>query len=268
MDAHVEEDESNDRGQGRLPDQGARLHGRRHPHEPGAVHGQADERRLGRADPAHGGREQLRPEQPEDRDGEDGEPHLARERRHRPADPGQVGTPPALHGEGAGGDEQRPVQHGGSGPAALGQRDQDGDYHRGAADQDAGDGGFGGPLGGEDGEVEADHADGRQGGQPQPVTGGQEPQRSESAAAEQREEEQTGGAVAERLPTRVRVGAEQAVGGEGGTDEGVGEGHQEDPAQGVRVHASDARKRRGPVEGPLPSRHRGPLRSAGRASPA
>ncbi|GHG08412.1 hypothetical protein GCM10018791_21490 [Streptomyces zaomyceticus] len=246
MDAHVEEDESDHGGQGRLPDQGAGFRRRRHTDETGTVHHQAHERRLDRADPADGGGEELRPEQPQDRDGQHGEPDLARERRHRPADPGQVRTPPALHGEGARGDEQRPVQHGGGGPAALGQRDQDGDDDRGAADQDAGHGGLGGPLGGEDRQIEADHADAREGGEPQPVTGGQGPQRGEPAPAEQREEEQAGGSVPQGLAARVRVGAEQAVRGEGGADEGVGEGHEEDPAQGVRVHASDARKRRGP----------------------
>jgi hypothetical protein len=246
LDAHVEEDESDDGGQGSLPEQGSRLHGRRHPHEPGAVHDQAEECRLGRADPAHGGRQELRPEDPEHRDGQHGEAHLTRERHRGPADPGQVRPAPALHGEGAGGDEQRSVQHGGGGPATLGQRDEDRDDDRGAADEDAGDGGLGGPLGGEDGEVEADHADGRERGEPQPVAGGQEPQRGEPVTAEQREEEQACGAVPKGLSTRVRVGAEQAVGGEGGTDEGVGEGHQEDPAQGVRVHASDARERCGP----------------------
>ncbi|GGT94828.1 hypothetical protein GCM10010272_44800 [Streptomyces lateritius] len=79
------------------------------------------------------------------------------------------------------------------------------------------------------------------------MTGGQRPERSEPRRAEERQQEQAGGAVTQGLSPRVRVVAEEAVGGEGGTDEGVGEGHQERPAQGVRVHAPDVTNAGGPV---------------------
>lgn len=67
------------------------------------------------------------------------------------------------------------------------------------------------------------------------MPGGQEPQRGEAAAAsEQGKQEEAGGRIAQRLAARVRVVTEQAVGGEGGADEGVGEGDEQYPAFMVR----------------------------------
>ncbi|GAA3051094.1 hypothetical protein GCM10017562_13050 [Streptomyces roseofulvus] len=78
------------------------------------------------------------------------------------------------------------------------------------------------------------------------MTGPEPSQRSEPSPAEKGEQEQTGGTVTEGLSARVRVVAEQTVGGEGSADEGVGEGHEQDSAQGVRVHGPDAREQSGP----------------------
>ncbi|GAA3477878.1 hypothetical protein GCM10018966_024080 [Streptomyces yanii] len=66
-------------------------------------------------------------------------------------------------------------------------------------------------------------------------------------AAEERQEQQRGKAVAERLAARVRIVAENTVGGEGGAHEHAGEGREQRPAYGSHVHGADARQRDGPV---------------------
>lgn len=117
---------------------------------------------------------------------------------------------------------------------------------RGASDEDPGDGRFGAALGGEHREVEADHPDGRKQGEPPPSTAGEVAQRSRAAPAEERQQKQAGEGVAEELAARVRVVAQDAVGGEGGADEDAGEGGRQGPSDRVRVHGPDARESGGP----------------------
>jgi hypothetical protein len=130
------------------------------------------------------------------------------------------------HGEGADGDQCRPVQNGPRGSAAVQERYQDGDHDGCAADEDARYGGLRGALGGEHGEVEADQADGGQGGEADPRGGGQ----GVGTPVHHGQEEQAGEPPAEDLAARVRAGAEDAVGGEGGADEDAGEGREEGAA--------------------------------------
>ncbi|BBC38219.1 hypothetical protein SGFS_095130 [Streptomyces graminofaciens] len=139
------------------------------------------------------------------------------------------------------------MEHGPLGVPAVQQRYEDGDDHRGAAHEHARHRRFRGAFGGEDGEVEADHADGRDEGEPGPLPCGQTPQRCRAAAADEREQQDAGQGVAEELAARVRVVAEDAVGGEGGADEDAGERGEEGAAGGGGVHDGDARKAGGPV---------------------
>lgn len=138
--------------------------------------------------------------------------------------------------------EDRPAR-----PAPLQEGDDHGHDDRGTAHQDAGNGRFGGAFRGEDREVEADHADGGEHGEPEPSADAESPQRREPAGTEQGHQQKAGRAVAQSLAPRVRIVAQKAVGGEGGTHEGIGDGHEEGSSQGVRVHGPDARKRTGPV---------------------
>ncbi|GAA0296313.1 hypothetical protein GCM10009540_14320 [Streptomyces turgidiscabies] len=108
-------------------------------------------------------------------------------------------------------------------------------------------------FGGDDGQVEADHTDGREQRETDPLAGAERPQRGAAAPADQRQEQQTGQAVAQELAARVRVVAEDAVGGEGAADEDGGQGGEKGPARGGDVggagdgvHAGDARQCGGP----------------------
>ncbi|GAA4053944.1 hypothetical protein GCM10022233_26670 [Streptomyces shaanxiensis] len=127
------------------------------------------------------------------------------------------------------------------------QGDDDGHDHGRAADEDTGNRRFGGALGRDDGQVEADHAHGRQRRETDPLTRGERPQPGRGVTSGQGDEQETGEGVAQELAAGVRVLAEQAVGGEGASDEDAGEGGEEGTACGGGVHGSDARNRRGPV---------------------
>ncbi|MGX1268553.1 hypothetical protein RKD18_001747 [Streptomyces phaeoluteigriseus] len=131
--------------------------------------------------------------------------------------------------------------------ASFEERHEDRDDDGRAAHQDAGDGRFGGAFGGQDGQVEADHADGREQRETDPLTGGQRAQATHGARAGEGHEQQTGEPVAQGLPAGVRVGAQDAVGGEGRSDEDAGERGEEGAAWDGDVHDRDARKHGGPV---------------------
>jgi len=132
------------------------------------------------------------------------------------------------------------------GTAAPKERDDDGHHHGRASHEDARHRRFRGALGREDGQVEADHADGGEQGEAGPVAGPEQPQPHRRSRAGQRDEQQTGEAVAEALAARVRVVAKDAVRGEGPADQDTGE-CGEKGSTGGGVHGSDARQRRGPV---------------------
>lgn len=101
---------------------------------------------------------------------------------------------------------------------ALPKRHEHRDDDRGAAHEDSGYRRFGRPLGGENREVEADHTDRRDQGEPPPLTDRQSPQRGGAAPADEGQQKDAGEAVAQELAARVRVVAEDAVGGEGPSD--------------------------------------------------
>jgi len=130
--------------------------------------------------------------------------------------------------------------------AALLEWDEDSHDDRGAAYEDTRYRGFRGVFGGDHGEVEADHADGREQREACPLARRQRAQGCRAAPSDQREEQQAGEAVAQELAARVRVVAEDAVGGEGCSDEDGGESREQGPARGD-VHGSDATKDGGPV---------------------
>lgn len=153
---------------------------------------------------------------------------------------------PALDGEGAHGDEQRAVQDGALGPSAVQERHEYGHEYRGAAHEDSRDRWFRGAFGGEHGEIEADHADGRDQRQPYPLAGGQRAQGRRATTADEGQEQQTGESVAQELAARVRVFAQDAVGGEGASDEDAGQGGEQGAAGGG-VHGGDAMDPTGPV---------------------
>ncbi|GAA2479216.1 hypothetical protein GCM10010276_14680 [Streptomyces longisporus] len=133
------------------------------------------------------------------------------------------------------------------GAAAVQERDDNGYGHGRAAHEDAGHRRFRGALGRDDGQVEADHADGGEQGEAGPLAGREPPQPRRRSRAGQGQKQQTGEAVAEELAARVRVVAEDAVRGEGPAHEHTGEGGEEGSSGGGGVHGSDARQRRGPV---------------------
>lgn len=132
------------------------------------------------------------------------------------------------------------------GPTAHEQRHEYRHDDRGAPDEDTWDGRFGAALRGEHREVEADHPDGRQQGEPPPLAPGEVAQGRRAAPAEQRQQKQAGEGVPEELAARVGVVPEDAVGGEGGADEDAGEGGRQGPSDRVRVHGPDAREDGGP----------------------
>jgi hypothetical protein len=132
-------------------------------------------------------------------------------------------------------------------PTAFQERYGNGHDHRGAAYEDTRYRGFRGALGGEDGEVEADHADGGEEREPCPLARCQPAQGRRAASSDQGQEQQAGEAVTQELAARVRVVAQDAVGGEGAADEDAGEGGEQRPAGGGCVHACDATKVTGPV---------------------
>lgn len=146
---------------------------------------------------------------------------------------------PPLDGEGPGRHQQRSVQNGPGGPSAVQERYEHGDDDGRAADEHARNSRLRGAFRGQDREIESDHADRGEHGEPYPLRPAEGPQRRERRpAAEQREQEQAGQGVAQRLTTRVRIVPEDAVGGEGGADEEVGEADEQRPAQGIRVHVA------------------------------
>ncbi|SEP89087.1 hypothetical protein SAMN04487983_1002102 [Streptomyces sp. yr375] len=79
------------------------------------------------------------------------------------------------------------------------------------------------------------------------MAGGERAQPDPGIRAGQGYEEQEGEAVAQGLAARVGVGAEDAVGGEGRSDEDAGERGEQAPARGGGVHGRDPRNDGGPV---------------------
>lgn len=132
-------------------------------------------------------------------------------------------------------------------PTAFLERDENRHEDRGAAHEDARDRRFGRALCGDHREVEADHPDGREQGEAPPLAGREPPQRGGTAPADQGQQKDTGEAVAQELTSRVRIVAEDAVGGEGTSDEDTGEGGEQGAPNGGGVHDRDAMKGRGPV---------------------
>lgn len=132
-------------------------------------------------------------------------------------------------------------------PTALLERHENRHEDRGAAHEDARDRRFGRALGGDHSEVEADHADGREQREAPPLAGRHPPQRGGAAPADQGQQKDTGEAVAQELAARVRIVAEDAVGGEGTSDEDTGEGGEQGAPKGGGVHDRDAMKVCGPV---------------------
>ncbi|GAB1330916.1 hypothetical protein ACE1SV_52550 [Streptomyces sennicomposti] len=192
--------------------------------QPGAaVQEDADGRGLRGRGPAHHGGQESRPQRAQHRHREDRETHLAGQRAGGEGDTRAVGPPPALDGQRPGRDQGRPLEHGPLRPTALQQRDEDRDGHRRTAHEDARHRRFGTALGGEDRQVEADHAHRRQQRQPGPPAGPESSQPSSRGPPRQRQEQQTGQPVAQELAARVGVVAEDAVGGEGSSDEDAGE---------------------------------------------
>ncbi|KUL33199.1 hypothetical protein ADL12_22025 [Streptomyces regalis] len=246
MHAHVPAHEADDGHDHRLPQQRDGLRGVGTPQPRGAVQQQPGRRGLDGGDPAHGGGQQPRSQRPQHGHGEDRETDLAHQRARGEGDACAVRTTPPLDRESAESDDQRPVQDGALGSASVQQGDDDGHDHGRTADEDTGNRRFGRALGGDDGQVEADHADGREHREAGPLTGGECPQPGRGVPPRQRDEQETGEAVAQELTACVRVVAKEAVGGEGPSDEDTGERGEKGTARGGGVHGSDARKRRGP----------------------
>lgn len=239
-----EADDGDDHG---LPKESQRLDGVGPAQPCGAVEEQPRDRRLHGGDRAHRGGQQPRSQRAQYGHGQDREADLADQRAHGEGDAGAVRATPALDRERAHGDERRPVQDRPLRPPPPVQQGHDhGHHHRRAADEDTGDRRFGRPLGGDDGQVEADHADGGEDDEAGPLTPGERAQPGRGAPSGERDEQETGEAVAQELAAGVRVVAEQAVGGEGSSDEDAGERGEEGTAHGGGVHGSDARNRRGP----------------------
>ncbi|GAA1927619.1 hypothetical protein GCM10009837_61280 [Streptomyces durmitorensis] len=247
LDARVPADETDDGDDRRLPQQGRRLGGVGHPQPLAAVDHDADDGGLGGGDPAHRGREQLRAERPQHGDGQHREADLTRERAHGEEDAERVRTAPPLHGEGTRGHDQRPVHDDPLRLPPLKERHDDRHDDRGAAYEDARYGRFRRAFGGQDRQVEADHADSGEDRKTPPLAPRQTAERRRGAPPEQRQEQQAGQAVAQELAARVRIVAQEAVGCEGAAYEEAGEGREQGPACEVRVHVPDARKRSGPV---------------------
>ncbi|GED88307.1 hypothetical protein TNCT6_53920 [Streptomyces sp. 6-11-2] len=133
------------------------------------------------------------------------------------------------------------------GPASLQYGNDDRHHHGGAAHEDPRYRRLGAAFGGEHGQVEADHADRREQREPDPLAGCEPPQPGRCVPPGERQEQQAGQAIAQELAARVRVVAEDAVGGEGRPDEDAGERGEQGAARGGGVHGSDARRRGGPV---------------------
>lgn len=246
LHAHVPADEADDRDDRRLPQQRGRLGGVRHPQPRSTVGHHADQRGLGRGDGAHGGRQEPRPQRTQYRYGQHREAGFPGQGAHGAGDPGRVRAAPSLNGEGAEGDEQCPVQDAASWAAALLERYEHRDDDGGTAHEDAGHRRFGRALCGEHGEVEADHADGRDERESPPLADREPPQRGGRAPADEGQQKDTGEAVAQELAARVRIVAQDAVGGEGTSDEDTGEGGEQRAPGGGGVHDYDAMNGRGP----------------------
>jgi hypothetical protein len=133
------------------------------------------------------------------------------------------------------------------GSASVQEGDEDRHHHGRAADEDTGNGRFGGALRREDRQVEADHAHAREQREAGPEAGRERPQPRRGVPAGQRDEQQEGQAVAEELAAGVRVFTEDAVGGEGPSDEDTGERGEQGSPHGGGVHGHDARNYGGPV---------------------
>lgn len=116
------------------------------------------------------------------------------------------------------------MKHRPGGPPPVGQRHQDRHNDRRASDEHPRNGRLGRAFGGQHRQVEAHHADGGDQRQPAPTGRAETAQRGRSAPAEQREQQQSGQSVAEGLAARVRIAAEDAVGGEGPADQEAGDG--------------------------------------------
>lgn len=139
------------------------------------------------------------------------------------------------------------MQHATLRAAALLKGYDNGHDHRGAAHEDAGNRRFRRTFGGEHREVEADHADGREQREAPPLACREPAQRRRATPADQRQQQDAGETVAEELAARVRVVTQDAVGGEGASDEDAGEGGERRAPSGGGVHDGDAMKRHGPV---------------------
>ncbi len=164
--------------------------------------------------------------------------------------PARSVRPPALDGERPHGDEARRVQGDAGRTAPVQQRDEHADDDRRTAHEDARNSRLRRPFGRQDRQVEPDHAHRGEQRDPPPLAAGEasEPgRRRVRIAAQERDEQQRGETVAERLAAGVRIVAEDAVGREGCPHQHAGEGREEGPAQRGRVHGADARVGDGPV---------------------
>ncbi|GGN52274.1 hypothetical protein GCM10011579_009090 [Streptomyces albiflavescens] len=132
------------------------------------------------------------------------------------------------------------------GTASLLKGHENGHDHWGAAHEDARNCRFRRAFGGDHRQIEADHADGREQGEAAPLARVEPAQGHRATPADQRQEQDAGETVAEELATRIRVEPQDAVGGEGASDEDAGEGGEQ-RAPGGGVHDGDAMKGRGPV---------------------
>ena len=246
LHAHVPAHEADDRDDHRLPQQRGGLGAVGTSQPRGPVEDQPGRRRLDRGETAHGGRQQSRSQGPQYGNREHREAHLTRKCTPGEGDSNAVRTAPPLDRERADRDERRPVEHDPARTASLQEGDENRDGHGSAADEDSGDCGFGAAFGGDDGKVEADHADSREQGETGPLACRERAQPGLLVLAGEREEQQAGEAVAQELAARVRVVAQDAVRAEGRADEDAGEGGERGAAGGGGGHGSDARESGGP----------------------
>lgn len=253
--------EADHRDHGCLPEQRGCLRRRGNPQEVSSVEQHAEKRGLHGRDGAHGRGQRLGSEPAQQRDGQDREADLSRQRAHRVKNARRVGPPPPLDGERSRGDEAGGSENRRGRPAPFQGGHEDSHDDGRAADEDPGDRRLRGAFGSQDGQVEAHHPDGGECSQAAPLPVGELSRsgrrRSAASPVEERQEQYGRQSVAQRLATGVRIVAEHAVGGEGRADQGAGESGEQRSAHGGRakpgsarggwVHADDARFPGGPA---------------------